>query len=90
MLDSFWKRVPKDHSFEQIVLLALETIMIDLSKLDAAVAANTKAVADIEAAFAALNTGSIQTAVNTAAAQIETNNVALAGLVPPPVTPAST
>lgn len=60
-------------------------IMADLTALTAAVEANTKAVADVKAAFDALASRD-QPAIDTAAAQIAANNAALAAIV----TPAST
>lgn len=89
MLDIFYERVPRDHSFEHTVLLALEIIMADLSKLNDSVTANTQAVADVTAVVNALNSGSDQVGIDAAATQIGVNNAALKLLVPPPVTPPS-
>ena len=64
----------------------LEKIMVDLTALTAAVAANTKAVSDVTAVVAALKASDDQTAVDALTAQVSTNNIALEALVPPPVT----
>ena len=73
-----------DHEFKKLVLLALETFMADLTKLNAAVAANTQAVTDVTAVVAGLQSGSDQAGVDAAAAQIETNTAALEALKAPP------
>jgi hypothetical protein len=65
-------------------------IMADTTKLTAAVAANTQAVADVQAVVAGLRGASDQVAVDAAATQIEANTSALEALKPPPVTPTST
>lgn len=85
MLESFHKRVREHHSHELKILLALEIIMVDLSNLNAAVAANTAAVSAVAAEVALLNSGANQAAIDAAATQITTNNAALNALVPPPV-----
>ena len=85
MLDIFFQRVPRDHSHEHTVLLALELIMGDLTALNAAVAANTTAVSDVTAVVNALRTATDQVAIDAATAQVTTNNTALEALKPPPV-----
>ena len=57
-------------------------IMADTTRLAAAVAANTAAVADVQAVVAGLKGSDVQAAVDAAAAQIETNNAALEALKP--------
>jgi hypothetical protein len=66
------------------LLLALELIMGDLTALNAAVAANTSAVADVTAAVNALRTATDQAGIDAATAQVTTNNAALAALVTTP------
>lgn len=87
MLSLFRKRVPRHHSHELKILLALEAIMGDLTALNAAVAANTAAVADVTAVVNALKADTDQTAIDAATTQITTNNAALEALKP--ITPAS-
>ncbi len=90
MLGFFYTRVPDHHPFETQVLLALEIIMGDLSALNAAVAANTQAVADTTTMVTALRTATDQAGIDAATKQIADNNAVLAGLQPPPpVTPVS-
>ncbi len=90
MLDLFYTRVPDHHPFETKILLALEIIMGDLTALNAAVAANTQAVADTTTMVTALRTATDQAGIDAATKQIADNNAALAGLQPPPpVTPVS-
>ena len=57
-------------------------IMADTTKLAAAVAANTQAVADVQAVVAGLKSADDQAAVDAATAQIEQNNAALEALKP--------
>lgn len=66
-----------------LVLRSLEKIMADLTKLNAAVAANTQAVTDVQAVVAGLSTGSDQAGVDAAAEQIATNTAALEALKTP-------
>lgn len=89
MLEWFHKKVPKHHSHELKILLALEAIMGDLTALNAAVAANTAAVTDVTAVVTALRADTDQTAIDAATAQVVTNNAALEALKPPPVVVAS-
>lgn len=64
--------------------------MGDLTALNAAVAANTQAVADVTAIVGALRTDTDQAGIDAATAQVVSNNTALEALKPPaPVTPAS-
>ena len=56
--------------------------MADLTALNAAVADNTTAVAAVGAEVAALNSGSDQAGIDSAAAQIAQNNTNLDALVP--------
>ena len=86
MLDVFRQRVPDTHSMEIQILLALELIMGDLTALNAAVAANTAAVADVTAVVNALRTATDQVAIDAATTQVVANNAALEALKPPPVT----
>jgi hypothetical protein len=72
-----------EHEFRRLVLLSLEAIMADLTKLNAAVAANTQAVTDVTAVVAAGSTAD-QAGVDAATAQIETNTAALEALKTPP------
>jgi hypothetical protein len=88
MLELFRRKVPDRHPMDVQILLALELIMGDLTALNAAVAANTAAVADITTHVTALKAATDQVAIDAAAAQITANNVALAALNPP-VTAAS-
>lgn len=60
----------------------LEIIMADLTRLNAAVAANTAAVAAVVAALSVND----QAAIDAAATQIETNNTALTTAITPPST----
>ena len=89
MLDLFYARIPEHHPHDLKILLALEIIMGDLTALNAAVADNTAKVADVTAVVNALRTATDQVAIDAAAAQVVTNNAALAALNPPPVTPVS-
>lgn len=89
MLDIFYQRVPRDHSFEHTVLLALEMIMGDLTALNAAVTDNTAKVADVTAVVNALRTATDQVAIDAATTQVVANNAALAALNPPVVVPSS-
>lgn len=89
MLIQFYQRVPRDHSFEHTVLLALEIIMGDLTALTEAVAANTAAVADVTALVNDLRSATDQAGIDAAAAQISTNNAALAALKPVVTPPSS-
>ena len=74
-----------DNEYKRLVLLSLETIMADLTKLNAAVAANTQAVTDVQAVVSGLQAGAAdQAGVDAATAQIETNTAALEGLKTPP------
>lgn len=57
-------------------------IMADTTKLTAAVAANTQAVADVQAVVAGLRSTEDQAAIDAASAQIENNNSALEALKP--------
>lgn len=61
-----------------------EQIMADLTRLNAAVAANTQAVADVQAVVAGLKSADDQAAVDAAAAQIEANNAAMEAMKPAP------
>jgi len=54
--------------------------MGDLTALTAAVAENTAKVADVAATVASLKSETDQAGIDAAAAQISTNNAALAGL----------
>lgn len=85
MLEWFHKKVPKHHSHELKILLALEAIMGDLTALNTAVAANTQAVTDVTAAVNALKATTDQAGIDAATAQVTTNNLALEALVAPPV-----
>jgi len=60
----------------------LEIIMADLIRLNAAVAANTAAVAAVVTALSVND----QAAIDAAATQIETNNTALTTAITPPST----
>jgi hypothetical protein len=73
-----------ENEFQKLFLLALERIMADLTALNAAVAANTAAVADVQAVVAGLQTSTDQAGVDAATAQITTNNAALEALKTPP------
>lgn len=84
MLEKFRRRVPERHPMDIQLLLALELIMGDLTALNAAVAANTSAVADVTAAVNALRTATDQAGIDAATAQVTTNNAALAALVTTP------
>lgn len=57
-------------------------IMADTTRLTAAVAANTAAVADVQAVVAGLKNADDQAAVDAAAGQIESNTAALEALKP--------
>lgn len=89
MLGFFRQRVPDKHPMDIQILLALELIMGDLTALNAAVAANTAAVADVTAVVNALRTATDQVAIDAATAQVTTNNAALAALNPPVTLPSS-
>jgi len=89
MLDFFYQRVPRDHSHEHTVLLALEIIMGDLTALNAAVTDNTAKVADVTAVVNALRTATDQVAIDAATTQVAANNASLAALNPPVVVPVS-
>lgn len=62
----------------------LEAIMADLTKLNAAVAANTQAVTDVQAVVAGLQSATDQAGVDAATTAIETNTAALEALKTPP------
>jgi len=64
----------------------LEIIMADLTRLNAAVAANTEAVTLVSAKIDELSGIQDQTAIDAAALQIETNNAAMLAKVTPPST----
>lgn len=61
----------------------LEIIMADLTRLNAAVAANTEAVALVSAKIDELTSASDQPAIDAAATQIEANNEAMKAKVTP-------
>lgn len=71
------------------VLRNQRNIMADVTRLNAAVAANTAAVADVQAVVAALQSADDQVAVDAAATQIETNTAALEALKPVVTAPSS-
>lgn len=73
-----WHILAKLHEIERRQI----QIMADLTKLNAAVAANTQAVADVQAVVAGLTSGSDQDAIDAAATQIEANTTALEALKP--------
>lgn len=89
MLNTLRQRVPDTHSMDIQILLALELIMGDLTALNAAVAANTAAVADVTAVVNALKTATDQVAIDAATTQVSANTAALEALKPPPVVVAS-
>jgi hypothetical protein len=62
----------------------LEAIMADLTRLNAAVTANTEAVAAVSAKIDALSTDTDQAGIDAAATQIEANNKAMQDKVNPP------
>jgi hypothetical protein len=90
MLDLLYARIPEHHPHDIKVLLALEQILAnqekimgDLTALSAAVADNTAKVAEVTAHVAALKTATDQAGIDAAAAQLVTNNAALASLSAP-------
>jgi hypothetical protein len=89
MVSPFRQRVPSHHPMDVQILLALELIMGDLTALNAAVADNTTAVIAVAALVATLKSATDQAAIDAATTQVVANNATLAGLTPPPVTPAS-
>lgn len=64
-------------------------IMVDLTALNAAVAANTAAVADVQAVVASLGSSAAQSGVDAAAAQVAVNTAALEALKPVVTPPSS-
>ncbi len=64
----------------------LEIIMADLTRLNAAVTANTEAVALVSAKIDELTSASDQPAIDAAVMQIEANNEAMKAKVTPPST----
>lgn len=86
-----WRRSSGERRRDRIILRELRRLMVDFTALNAAVAANTQAVTDVGTRVAALEatlgSSAAQTAIDAATGQVSANNVALAAIVPAPVTP---
>lgn len=86
MLKWIWRHERRSYYRHLSNRQLLEAIMADLTRLNAAVSAQSSAISAVAAAIDALKAADNQAAVDAAATQIEANNTALSALVTPPST----